>query len=374
MLGKITMEGFIKNACPSRSYRWSSLTSLTTLCILLVVSMSAYATTMEFYRWQFGEFAAQLRYLKHGKITPGINEIYAREMSEFLSADDLTIGFLCPEETSGTLSGQWTFFGARYLPLLGKNRLPSFYAVTYLGGAVGFHNGSSFDALLAPKDIRASLGKKKCVQKHGLSEKHVGSFGYAHLTRSGHYAPLSFNSLDIDGDGAGDFTFGGILHVSSSRYTPVGHARAGAEAVFIKTDTGVRLVRLLQNVLSVERYRESTLSDEVTLSLEGVAANAGHSLVVLPGDGRTPDSIAVRSSCGLAVYAYRGGKLSQTKCITGLIGERAMPGGGGLILMVMGSKIFGFLRPCREGLVPLNPATYDSFLGRCGGRSLDQSM
>lgn len=41
-----------------------SLKSLTTLCFLWIVSMSAQATTMEFYRWQFGEFAAQLRYLK----------------------------------------------------------------------------------------------------------------------------------------------------------------------------------------------------------------------------------------------------------------------------------------------------------------------
>lgn len=142
----------------------------------------------------------------------------------------------------------------------------------------------------------------------------------------GHSAPLSFNSLDIDGDRVGDFTFGGVLHTSSSQFSPVGDARVGAEAVFIRAGNGVRLVRLYQNVISVEQYRESVLSDEATLSLEGGSGNARHSLVVLPGDKKKQDFIGVRSSCGLAAYDYRDGKIFPIRCITGLAGEWAMPG------------------------------------------------
>ena len=173
----MTRDGFIEMHAYDATKQWSdllvglawrNLKITTTLCLLLAVSTSAYATNLEFYRWQFGEFAATLRYLKNGKATHGVNELYAKEIVGFVESDDLTIGFLCPEETSGTLSGQWTFFGARFLPLVGKTRSPSFYAVSYLGGAAGFHNGSSFDALITPKDISVSLGRKKCVGKYGL--------------------------------------------------------------------------------------------------------------------------------------------------------------------------------------------------------------
>lgn len=295
-------------------------------CLVLACTSGAYATTLQYHRWQFGEFAATLRYLRYGVPTPGINDIYAKEIKNFRKVEEVEIGFLCPTETQGTLSGQWTFFGARLLPLPTARQLPSFYSVSYLGGAVGFHNGTSFDALIEPNDIRESLSAKKCVSQFGLADKHTKTFGYAHLNREGHHAPLSYNSLDIDGDLLGDFTFGGVLYTSKTKFSAIGATNAGGEAIFIRTANGVRLTRLHQNLLSKDHFQDNKLHTEAALPLQTVAVNAGHSLVVFPGRRNDEDWIGVRLECGLAAFDPNSAKISQVLCISGLTGNWALPG------------------------------------------------
>lgn len=296
------------------------------ICIALAIASGGYATTLDFHRWQFGEFAATLRYLLYGTPTPGINDLYAKEIQGFVKVSEVEMGFICPSETSGTLSGQWTFFGARFLPLPASKGMPSFYSVSYLGGAIGFHNGNNFDAFIGPEDILASLKTKKCISQLGLAQKHITTYGHEHLTRQGHYAPLSFNSLDIDGDLVGDFVFGGLLHASSTQLSPVGTPRIGMETVFIQTINGVRLVRMDKDVISVERYQDHRLHTEATVILEQIEGNSGHTLVVLPSGRKEEDLIGVRLDCGLAAFAYQAGAVSQVRCVTGLTGNWAMPG------------------------------------------------
>ncbi len=296
--------------------------------ILLLICSNIYAASLEFHKWQFGEFAANLRYVQHGIPTEGINEIYVREVGQFIKAKDITLNVLCPSTTLGTLNGSWTFFGARFIPLIADNEKPSFYSVSYLGGAEAFHNGTSFDALITPGEICASTRANHCeLKKKGLSDGFVSRWGHAPLNRTGHHAPLSWNSLDIDGDGKGDFTFGGLLHLSTARYEPIIDRRIGAEAVFIRTDMGVRLVRLHENDISIERFKDGDLQDEKLLPISGVGENAGHALVALPGASN--DLIAVRETCGLAAYEYKNNKLSKVKCISGLTDKWAMVGARG---------------------------------------------
>lgn len=296
---------------------------------LLFVSGVAGAVNPEFYRWQFGEFAATLRYLQYGEATDGINEIYAREIGGFVRAEDVRIATLCAGKTLGTLTGSWTFFGARFLPLVSEGGAPSFYGLSYLGGAVGFHNGSSYDAVISPSMIVESLDGRSCILgEKGLSDAHVAGNGYEHLTRGGHFAPLSWNSGDLDDDGHGDFTVGGMLYLSKSEYSfPVSTARKGAEAVFIRSDAGVRLVRIHEGVLSIERLDRGQLVDEKTLAIRDVVLNAGHALSALPG--ANGDTIALRTRCGLSTYHYENGMIAEGPCMSGLVGDWALPGARG---------------------------------------------
>ena len=80
--------------------------------VLLV--LAAFAAPSEFHRWQFGEFAAALRYLQYGEATPGINDIFVREIRHFVRTEDVRIGTVHPQPTLGTLDGSWIFFGARF--------------------------------------------------------------------------------------------------------------------------------------------------------------------------------------------------------------------------------------------------------------------
>ncbi|WP_422369912.1 FG-GAP repeat protein [Hoeflea sp.] len=301
---------------------------------ILVVWMGCIqqASSDEFMRWQAAEFMATLRYLQNGVATPGVNDIFAREIDDFVRVEDIRIGTICPGTTGGTVDKGWPFFGARFLPLIGADK-PSFYSVSYLGGAVDYHEGQSFDALVTPSDIMRALDGDLCpVTKKGISESHVVENGYAHLTREGHFAPLSWGALDIDGDSKGDFTFGGLLYLSSHNYeSALGSKWIGAESVFIRTDRGVRLVRFQDRTLIVERFENGSLvAEHQEVVAESTATNSGHSLVVLPGRNKGEDSIALRMHCGFKTFRYEEGNIVPgSGCIQGLAGQWALPGGRG---------------------------------------------
>lgn len=304
---------------------------LLAVCVYLLCSLNvANATNLEFHRWQFGEFAASLRYLQFGIPTKGINDIYAKEISTFIKADDVRIGAVYPDETMGTLKGSWTFWGARMLPLLDtqKPRNVLFYAVSYLGQAKGFHEGASFDAIIDINGITGEVNGSRKASFAGISHNWLKSNDFLSLTRDGSYAPVSWNSLDIDGDGKGDFTFGGWLYLSGYKFKPIIDDRAGSQGAFVHWGREVFLVRLnKKGTLFVEKYHEGRLTIVHKVEIPDVTSNSGHSLVTIPG--MQQDFIGIRTSCGLSLYSLNDFSVGARLCIGGLKGGWAMPGASG---------------------------------------------
>lgn len=305
------------------------LAPVLTILMALVVPGAA---SEDFYRWQSSEYAATQRFIQLGIATPGVNEIYAAKASQFVQTRDVLMGAVCPDQyTTGThTSPSWLFFGARFLPLPATSGEPSFYGLSYVGSAVAFHGGLAFDAVITPGQIGSAAPEGLCVQELGAADTQIAANGFAHFNRLNHFAPLSWNSEDIDGDGKGDFTLGGLLYVSSNGFSaPIGTARLGAEAVFIRTDLGPRLVRVHQGTLYMEKYQSGALVVEASRAA-GFVPNAGHSITVLPGRTAGTDSVAFRLSCGLQPLRYEGGVFSwPSPCIGGLSPAWAMPGARG---------------------------------------------
>ncbi|OCW57684.1 hypothetical protein AWJ14_02425 [Hoeflea olei] len=300
------------------------------MCFCVAAIGLASATTGPWYKTFFGHYAATLRYIQYGQATPGINDIYAGQIGGFIKTEDVRLATLAPaEETRGAYGLEWTFFGARFLPLPSGGQ-PSFYAMTYMGSNAAFH-GAGYDALISPADIAGAIGTSpQTVTELATLSAHVAAFGYEDFNRSGHHAPLSWNSKDIDADGMGDFTLGGLIYLSTTGFTtPLAVRGRAAEHVFIDTEEGVRIVRLLAGRLSVAGYDPAKgLRDLATpIEIHDVAVNAGHALTSAPA--RNGDLILVRRACGLQIYRYGAGVVAPGPCITGLTGSWAMPGAAG---------------------------------------------
>ncbi|PCI03429.1 MAG: hypothetical protein COB78_10755 [Hyphomicrobiales bacterium] len=304
---------------------------LPTFCFLLAAIGIASATSGPWYQTFFGHYAATLRYIQYGKVTVGINDIYAGNIGTFIKTEDVRIATIAPlDETLGAYGNDWTFFGARFLPLEPTTGQPAFYGMSYMGGNASFH-GSGMDGIIDPADINGAIGQPpKTVAELGLLASHVSAFGYEGFNRKGHHGPLSWNSKDIDGDGKGDFTMGGLLYLSASGFTTyVTISHKAAEYVFIETDEGTLLARLLNGRLSVAKYIAGYGLQEMAppIQIDDVVVNAGHALTTAPA--QTIDRIVVRRACGLQMYRYVSGTISADACISGLTGNWAMPGASG---------------------------------------------
>jgi hypothetical protein len=302
------------------------------IAFIFFVANAAHATTEGWYRTFFGHYAATLKYQQYGVATPGVNDLYVDQIGDFIKAEDVQRGVWYPSKaTEGAYGLDWTFFGARFLALPTTSGLPSFYGLSYLGSNVAFHNGDGFDAILTPAMVSAGMGQSpQALPEMGWRAQHVVNFGYSHLTRSAHYGPLSWNSLDIDGDGKGDFSFGGMMRLSSNNFSTDAwsSSQVGAEVTFINTPNGVRAARLKDGRLSVVRYQAGWgFVEEGLLQIDQVQANSGHSLVTYPGVGT--DKIGVRRSCGVQIYSFTGSSITAGPCISGLQGNWALPGGRG---------------------------------------------
>lgn len=302
---------------------------LPVFCFLIASIGVATATTGPWYKTFFGHYAATLRYVQYGEATTGINDIFVAQIGNFIKTENVRLAVIAPaEETLGAYGLEWTFFGARFLPLQGGT--PSFYGMTYMGSNTSFH-GTGFDALITPTDIAGAIGNPpQTVAELNTLSSHVASFGYADFNRSANFAPLSWNSKDIDGDGKGDFTLGGLIYLSTTGFTTyVTVSHKAAEYVFIDTDEGVLLARLLNGRLSVAKYIAGYGLQEVAspIQINDVVLNAGHALTSAPA--QTIDRIVVRRACGLQTYRYISGVISLGPCITGLTGNWAMPGAVG---------------------------------------------
>lgn len=312
---------------------------LVIICLLLPTTV-ANATSEAWYRTFFGHYAATLRYLQYGETTPGFNDIYAAQIGDFINTEDVRLATITPAvETLGAYGPEWTFFGARFLPLQSSAQ-PSFYGMSYMGSNTAFH-GAGFDALINPAAVSAAIGNPpQTVTELNTLSSHVASFGYEDFNRSAHHGPLSWNSKDIDGDGKGDFTLGGLIYLSTTGFTTyVTLSHKAAEYVFIDTDEGVLLARLLNGRLSVAKYVAGYGLQEVAapIQINDVVVNGGHALTSAPA--QTIDRIMVRRACGLQTYRYMSGIVHPGPCITGLMGSTgsngiqtgywAMPGAAG---------------------------------------------
>lgn len=303
---------------------------LLAICFFIAAIGIASATTGPWYQNMFGHFAATQRYIEYGVATPGINEVYVNAIDDFIPFEDVRTATFCPAaQTGGALTGEWTYFAARMLPVPSNGAI-NFYAVSYLGSNTGFH-GAGMDALVTSADISAGEGLLGYdVPAHGLQAQHTAAFGKSNLLKSSHFAPLSWNSKDIDGDGVGDLAFGGMMYLSSSNYsTPAwSTSQLNAEVAFLDTPNGVRAARLKGGRLSVVRALPvSGFTEEGLLQIDQVQVNAGHTLTAIPGPAG--DRIMVRRSCGLQVYNFTGTSIIAGPCINGLLGNWAMPGGVG---------------------------------------------
>lgn len=304
---------------------------LAAAALVALAVLPASATSEAWYKTFFGHYAATLKYQQYGVATAGVNDLYVSQIDNFIKAEDVEMGVWYPSKpTEGAYGLEWTFFGARFLPLPAAG-LPAFYGLSYLGSNVAFHNGDGFDALITPAMVAAGLNAApQALPEMGVRAQHVSAFGYTHLTRSAHYGPLSWNSMDIDGDGAGDFSFGGMMRLSSTSFASDAwsSSQVGAEVTFINTPNGVRAARLKNGRLSVVRYQAGWgFVEDGLLQIDQVLPNSGHSLVTYPGVGT--DKIAVRRTCGIQIYNFTGSAITAGPCINGLLGNWAMPGARG---------------------------------------------
>lgn len=297
----------------------------------LLLTQPANATNEAWYRNMYGHYVATLRYIQYGEATPGFNEIFTSQIDKFIKTEDVRLAIIAPSEnTLGAYGPAWTFFGARLLPLLATIKAPSFYGMSYMGSNTSFH-GDGFDALITPTNITGAIGQPpQIIAELNTLSSYVSTLGFENFNRSSHFAPLSWNSKDIDGDGKGDFTLGGLIYLSNSGFTTyVTTDHQAAEYAFIDTDEGVLMVRLLNGRLSVAKYIVGYGLQEVAdpVQIDDVSLNAGHALTI--AQAQMIDRILVRRACGLQTYSYISGLISIGPCITGLTGNWAMPGASG---------------------------------------------
>jgi hypothetical protein len=272
---------------------------------------------LAWYKWYFSEYAAALRLAQYGEPTLDINQLLATSGADFAPIGSVTASVVCPAPSNGAFTGDFIYWGARMLPLIGAKGV-SFYAVSYLGSAGFAHSEQAFDALMPAASIRDAIRGRSRVRLgtafglagRWLAEHSFKDFSFAVFGDYGHSALMSYNSSDVDGDGHGDFVFDRWLVLSSSGYASSG--AAPRRAIFIDD----RMVALEGEALTAYRWsgERSGLVRLTAVALRRPAlADTPYALLPLPGG-----LAAVRTQDSIDIYELGEAGISFPSTITGV--------------------------------------------------------